>query len=993
MFSDWFGRKKRQRISKPRRLRFEQLERRELFAVVDTLRDDITGRDAPGERTLRWAINDANSDLDYDTITFDPSLQELPIQDQVVRLTSDLPQITRPLSIRGPVDAQGFLYITVDGGDQWDGIRINQASGSGGGSINTVIEGLVLRNFENNGIEVVALPSSYSLDVNQNQIDSHGNNGIIVTAGVAASARVTIARSTIVSNGERKPISGGGNGVRVVNTNANVQIQANTIGTNGGADRRNRDTGVYIENARATIGPQLVTNYVNVISGNMGHGIHIKNPTGAIAIDDNWIGTNQNQIIGNVQNGIQIENSAGFAHTITNNSIGGNSTQIMLINASGVQIGSDSGQRNWIGTSTVNGTPLPGNSGHGIILSEGTQNTLVKGNIIHFADNTAATKGYNGVMVFDSVEFPAKRSTGNRITENKFVGSGDLPIDLSKWGETTSSTPNDPADNDLGPNTLLNHPVLNSVTLHGVDSGAWTAQWTLVGADKLRGHTVEVELYKFNPSTNTYTYLATESKTVPADAGTEWTWFRSQTNSTEAVKRIGVDDQISAILIDRKLNGVGTDDTSEMSPKVLAKIVDFEATRFYGDGSNLAVDMKVNGAVKANFAVEIYKIVGGMPQWLAKQEISEIDPLVTTHKITLQPISSLDTTLEDFSLLVVVNADTKNHEIDRADNRRDFSGGVFRGANGGVHIQGTAARDVVEVSSGSLIITLNGVTQTITDSVPTVALRLGSGDDTVTLSAVTQRIQVWGGVGNDIYHLSSSATIDIYEALDGDRDALRLPGGSAAANLFVDGQQLLGAKSTGASELTLTGSTAVNAPPTVTKTGAGTLDIITAPATSREVTFNANAGVTQFKVDLGGKWWDLNVNAPVYLDVPAGTFNRFDVFTVSEGQTLTIVNGTTTINGYFLDQNPGVSKVLSGQVVHQSTTSGVPVTIAIGNATITGTAYGDVAFALSGSSLRKFGTGTFQLTGLTDRTVAIEFINKARPSFTQTSATPPQRTA
>jgi hypothetical protein len=118
--------------------------------------------------------------------------------------------------------------------------------------------------------------------------------------------------------------------------------------------------------------------------------------------------------------------------------------------ATGVQVGQGSGapisgvviRSNTIGRNRSSAAaPLT----VGVALRQPSNGSFVAGNEIAFA----AT----GIAV--AADVAGVSTTGNRLRENRFANLGGLAIDLGSDGILN---PNDPADVDTGPNSMLNHP-------------------------------------------------------------------------------------------------------------------------------------------------------------------------------------------------------------------------------------------------------------------------------------------------------------------------------------------------------------------------------------------------------------------------------------------------------------------------------------------------------------------------------------------------------
>jgi hypothetical protein len=169
----------------------------------------------------------------------------------------------------------------------------------------------------------------------------------------------------------------------------------------------------------------------------------------------------------------------------------------------------------------------------------------------------------------------------------------------------------------------------------------------------------------------------------------------------------------------------------------------------------------------------------------------------------------------------------------------------------------------------------------------------------------------------------------------------------------------------------------------ITKEGTGTLviDSINSVNVPADFRFNANEGTTTFTANPGNtsvRNWSLYAVANVNINVPAG--HHWKAITVGENGVLTNQAGTMVTGSLtFVDAAAAPFVSSGGSIVHDSNTS-VPVSVTVGGMQITGTATGHVHLMHDTSdaipTLRKFGSGTFALTGVSDKTVAINFVNE-----------------
>jgi hypothetical protein len=132
----------------------------------------------------------------------------------------------------------------------------------------------------------------------------------------------------------------------------------------------------------------------------------------------------------------------------------------MVINrftASGVELitnGNNAIYNNLIGTD-VTGLVAQGNQVGGVFIFDSSNNTI--GGVAGSEANRIGSNHFGGVIVRGS------SSQGNSIRGNVMVNNGFLGIDLAY--DTVS--PNDTGDADVGPNGLMNFPIITSATVIG----------------------------------------------------------------------------------------------------------------------------------------------------------------------------------------------------------------------------------------------------------------------------------------------------------------------------------------------------------------------------------------------------------------------------------------------------------------------------------------------------------------------------------------------
>jgi len=211
--------------------------------------------------------------------------------------------------------------------------------------------------------------------------------------------------------------------------------------------------------ANNTIGG--VPTYVNLISGNTGHGVQI---TGSASQNNqvlgNQIGVNSagSGAVPNGGDGVRIGDGAS-ANTIGGlaagdadaNIIGGNAGDGVRLDGAGTINNTVAG--NFIGALADGETPLA-NQGHGVQIANGASSNSVGG---------AASDHGNTIAFNDGDGIYVASGAGNALWQNRLFRNGGLGIDLGNSGVT----PNDALDGDVGPNQLQNYPLLASVQAAG----------------------------------------------------------------------------------------------------------------------------------------------------------------------------------------------------------------------------------------------------------------------------------------------------------------------------------------------------------------------------------------------------------------------------------------------------------------------------------------------------------------------------------------------
>ncbi len=301
--------------------------------------------------------------------------------------------------------------------------------------------------------------------------------------------RVVAADTTTIGGlamGEGNVIAGnGGNGIQLA-FDVGTTVEGNIIGLNANGDiRPNGPVGDGLNNSGIELqNSQVVEIRGNTISGNNGSGIRFEPVTRAdfgedvsrtasdagsrggfsssAIIENNRIGTTADgsAIRPNVESGLVLGSSAGFA-TVTDNTISGNTdTGVFLFGGvEGVTL-----ENNFIGTNASGdalGNGLPGGDGRAGIFCQNASNVRIGQN---FQPNTIRFNGTDGIFLSGPCSDIA--IVGNIIDSN-----GGLAIDLAPDGPN----PNDAGDGDTGANDRLNFPVITSAENDGSNSIiSWT---------------------------------------------------------------------------------------------------------------------------------------------------------------------------------------------------------------------------------------------------------------------------------------------------------------------------------------------------------------------------------------------------------------------------------------------------------------------------------------------------------------------------------------
>jgi len=178
----------------------------------------------------------------------------------------------------------------------------------------------------------------------------------------------------------------------------------------------------------------------------------------------------------NFSSGIYIDNDGADSNIIINNTISNCSVGITLI---------DSAQYNQIGGYDSSEANILINNYYGISINECNYNRII-GNIIGGATlaDSADGNSSNGIDMYDAhnnfidsniiaynhygirIQGDSVSSRYNTITRNQIFQNGSIGIDLHTSGIPSGVTENDPGDDDVGPNDLINYPEVDSLQMN-----------------------------------------------------------------------------------------------------------------------------------------------------------------------------------------------------------------------------------------------------------------------------------------------------------------------------------------------------------------------------------------------------------------------------------------------------------------------------------------------------------------------------------------------
>ena len=416
----------------------------------------VTNTNDSGAGSLRQAMLDANANPGDDVITFNIPGGGV----QTITPASALPGATE-VTIDGYTQpgssantnapdqgTNAVIVIEIDGTNT--GITQGSAVFIIGPPGGTTIRGLAI----NRGHDGILIDGAPDVKVEGCFIGTDPTGEVPVGNADAGILVDTAANATIggATPAARNVISVNALDGILIRAGSGHVVEGNLMGTNaaGTAALPGTQTGVEVvlSASDVRIGGTTAAER-NVISGNSGGGIRLRDPVTSSVVEGNFIGTDVTGTlpVGNAAYGISMEGPS--------NTIGGGAGNGNVVAASGVD-GIDISANgtivlgNWIGTSSqLQAGPL-GNAGWGIMING--NNSVIGG----FALGQGNTIRDNGTGFFGGIR--VQSGNGNAISGNDIWLNAGLGIDIGTIGVDA----NDPLDGDSGPNNMQNFPIITS---------------------------------------------------------------------------------------------------------------------------------------------------------------------------------------------------------------------------------------------------------------------------------------------------------------------------------------------------------------------------------------------------------------------------------------------------------------------------------------------------------------------------------------------------
>lgn len=783
------------------------------------------------------------------------------------------------------------------------GLQINSA--------NVAIQGLVINQFQGNGIlvaasEVVIASNYIGIDATGTVARANTGDGIEIVDGsnILIGGDSSVARNVISGNLKHAIVIND-----FQNTISHVTITSNYVGVNSFGNAAIPNGSIGEDSAAVRIDGEFIRigapGAGNVISGNAGsqaRGIAGGEGGGLsqVTIQSNLIGTDSTGTIaiGNVGEGIALFNAVdvliGGALDEGNLISGNTGNGIAITSGNGVSI-----RGNLIGTDITGQLPL-GNRDDGVAVVFGlSTNVSILQNQIAFNGRSGVASGAGDHQV--------------EISRNLIHSNGALGIDLGNSGVTA----NDDDDADSGTNRLQNFPVLEDAEVSG---RFLIVDYSVPSAPENSTYPLRVEFFAANDDLN-----APEGRTyLGADTFTEEDFESGSKRATFTfVGKLGT--RIVATATDANGN------TSEFS----------EAT----DISSVTVNLPPSGG-----PFNVLVVAGELHIRRANnsEAIAPV-PLNSSMALTIVGSNSNDVVTLDASLNGAVRS---LHFGGRGGNDRLNGQAMTLGfsADGGSGdgndtLIGGSGNDLLFCGLGNDRADGNGGNDSLHGEAGNDVLNGGDGSDVLT-----------GGLGNDALNGDSGA--DTLTGGDG-RDSLA--GGSGTGDLLfeeIDGAATL----TNSSLTAASGSDRLSGFERILIVGGFGNDSINASASTIGVTLDGGEGNDTLK---GGSGNDLLLAGDGDDVLTGGTGN--DELDGGEGndRLLEIANAnlaltTATLAGVDTDT---LSQIESAQLTGGSSANKLDATRFAGPVTLIGLAGNDTLIGGSAADSLDGGNGNDQLTG------------------------------
>ena len=421
--------------------------------VVTTTADNGDNSNPTG--SLRQAILNADSNgggaVVFNILTSDGGYQASP-ESFTIHPLSALPSLSSQVSIDGTSEASFLSQTYSKPIIVLSGIDAGTAVGLTLNGSHSTIDGLVIDNFDGDGIDVTGnnnvIQSDYiGTDVTGALAAANTGDGVLITGANNAIGVWAVDGNVIAGNGD--------NGVEINGAGAQSNtVAGNYIGINaaGNAAIANGLSGILVTNGAEdnTIGGTS-SSQRNVISGNTLAGITFQSTdTSNNVVEGNWIGLDATGNVSIPNQGAGVEFLDGASDNTLGGTVAGAGNVISGNAVAGVLVGYYSTntaaaniiiQGNLIGTDPT-GTSSIGNTGPGILLEDGTTGDIIGGPTIGARNIISGNTG-------DGVEITGSGTTGNSVAGN-YIGTDVTGANALGNGGDGVAIGNGAANNTIG---------------------------------------------------------------------------------------------------------------------------------------------------------------------------------------------------------------------------------------------------------------------------------------------------------------------------------------------------------------------------------------------------------------------------------------------------------------------------------------------------------------------------------------------------------------